>query len=247
MSDNSIIIVQNLTVYYNEKVILDQLSFNVCAGEIFIIAGASGCGKTTLLNAMVGLLQDVSGIILLDGDDIINVNYKIKQKILNKIGVMYQSGALFGSLSLLENVMFPLEELSNIPHDAARIIAISKLKVVGLGDFIEYTPSEISGGMQKRAAIARAMVLDPKIIFLDEPYAGLDPMMAKQIDNLILMLSQILKVSFVVVTHELASIFNIGTRVIMLHNKEIIANESPKHLLKNCDNNIVQKFFNRQA
>lgn len=247
MTKTPIITVQNLKIWYDQKIILDGVSFNVDAGEIFLIIGGSGCGKTTLLNSMIGLHQEVSGKISVGGDDITNASDELKRKMLKKIGVMYQGGALFGSLTLLENVMFPLEELSNLPKDAIKAIATSKLETVGLGDFVDYMPTEISGGMQKRASIARALVFEPKIIFLDEPFSGLDPTTAAQIDKLILMLSQILKITFVVVTHELASIFNIGTRVIMLHEKKIIAEGNPRDLHKNCTNSVVHKFFNREA
>lgn len=247
MNKSPIISVRDLKAFYGDRLILDSISFDVYPGEIFLVIGGSGCGKTTLMNCIIGLHKQLNGQIFIDGDDIVAAESELKKKILKKIGVMYQLGALFGSLTLLENVMFPLEELSDIPKEIALQIAKSKLNMVGLGNFLDFMPAEISGGMQKRAAIARAMALEPKIVFLDEPVADLDPITAAQIDNLILMLSQVLNITFVTVTHELASIFKIGKRVIMLHDKKIIAQGAPQYLLENSKNEIVQKFFNRQA
>jgi phospholipid/cholesterol/gamma-HCH transport system ATP-binding protein len=242
-----IITVENLKVWYGDHSVINGINFVVYPGEIFLIIGSSGGGKTTLLRSMLGLHQELSGKILIDGADIVTSHDKMKQDILHKVGVMYQSGALFGSMTLLENVMFPLEELSNLPRDVIETIAKSKLAMVGLTEFADFMPAELSGGMQKRAAIARAMVMEPKIIFLDEPSSGLDPTTSIQLDNLILTLSQMLHITFVIVTHELASIFKIGQRVIMLHDKKIIAEGNPQVLLETCNDTVVQKFFHRQA
>jgi phospholipid/cholesterol/gamma-HCH transport system ATP-binding protein len=242
-----IIEVKKLTAWYEGRLILDDINFVVYPGEIFFIIGGSGSGKTTVLRCIVGLHDELKGSIIVDGDDIVSSFGERKVSILRKIGIAYQSNALFGSMSLLENVMFPLEEFSSLPSDAIRAIAISKLNMVGLGDFGDYMPAELSGGMQKRAAIARAMVFEPKIIFLDEPHAALDPITAAQLDSLILVLAQTLKMTFVVVSHELASIFNIGQRVIMLHDKKIIAEGDPKKLRDQSDNEIVKNFFSRHA
>jgi phospholipid/cholesterol/gamma-HCH transport system ATP-binding protein len=246
MDQKAIINVKDLSVWHDTRLTLDNLNFSIYPGEVFMIIGGSGCGKTTLLNSMIGLHEELKGKIIIDDNNIIDSPPKQKQQILKKIGVMYQSGALFGSLTLLENVMFPLEELASFPKDAIASIGLSKLELVGLSDFYDFMPAEISGGMQKRAAIARAMALEPKILFLDEPSAGLDPITAAQLDNLIIQLSQTLGMTFVIVSHELASIYAIATRVIMLHNKKIIAEGLPKEL-RNSSNTKVYNFFHRVA
>jgi phospholipid/cholesterol/gamma-HCH transport system ATP-binding protein len=242
-----IIKVQNLTVKYDQRIIINDISFTVNSGEIFVILGGSGSGKTTILNRMIGLEEPTQGNIFIDGDNIVTAFGEQRLNILKKIGVMYQSGALFGSMTILENVRLPLEEFTSLPTDAINIIAQNKLNMVGLGDFINFMPSEISGGMQKRAAIARAMALDPKILFLDEPSSGLDPVIAAQLDNLILNLARTLGITFVVISHELPSIYTIANRVIMLHDSKIIAEGDPKTLRDKCDNIFVRKFFNREA
>jgi len=245
-TDNNIIRVEHLTAQYDDRVILEDISFDVKAGEIFIILGGSGCGKTTLLQHMIGLLTPAKGNIYIDQKNIVTAEGAEHLKILEEIGVMYQSGALFGSMTLLENVRLPLEEFTDLPLEAMNIIASDKLKMVGLGDFCDYLPAEISGGMKKRAAIARAMALDPKILFMDELSAGLDPITSAQLDQLVLDLSNILGSTFVLVTHELPSIFTIGQRCIMLHDKKIIAEGNPKTLRDECDNVFVKQFFNRE-
>jgi phospholipid/cholesterol/gamma-HCH transport system ATP-binding protein len=246
---NPIITVKNLSVSYDKTLIIDAINFVVYPGEVFMIIGGSGGGKTTLLNSMIGLHEELTGNIIIDGNDITTAFDQQKHKILKKIGVMYQSGALFGSLTLLENVMFPLEELSDLPKSAIYEIALTKLAMVGLSSFADYMPAAISGGMLKRAAIARAMVLEPTILFLDEPSSGLDPVTSVQIDDLIKMLSQSLGITFVIVSHEIASIYNIATRVILLHNKKIVAEGDPKKLdQEHRDiNDPVFRFFNRRA
>lgn len=246
-AEKPIIKVQNLSIKYDERTIINNISFDVLEGEIFVILGASGSGKTTIFNRMIGLQESDSGEIIIDGENITTAFDDQKIGILRKIGVMYQSGALFGSMSLLENVCLPLEEFTDLPKEAIDIIALSKLQMVGLGNFTDYMPAEVSGGMQRRAAIARAMALDPKILFLDEPSAGLDPVTSIQLDNLIISLAQILGITFVVVSHELPSIFTIADRVVMLYDGKIIASGDPKTLRDKCDNVYVRKFFNRRA
>jgi phospholipid/cholesterol/gamma-HCH transport system ATP-binding protein len=244
----TLIRVEGFTAAYNGRVILNQLSFEVYRGEVFVILGGSGCGKSTLLKHMIGLYAPAAGTILIDGDNVATVEGQERQKLLRKFGVMYQSGALFGSMTVLDNVCLPLQEFTDLPPDAIRLIASMRLQRVGLDGFDDHMPSELSGGMQKRAAIARAMALDPQVLFLDEPSAGLDPITSAELDDLILSLARSLKITFVIVSHELASIFAIADRVIMLDKsaKGIVATGKPQELRDLSDNPWVRQFFSRQ-
>lgn len=245
----TIINVTDFTAAYGDNVIIDNITFDVFKGEKFVILGGSGCGKTTLLKHMIGLYRPASGSILIEGQDIAQAEGSERIDILKNIGVAYQLGALFGSMTVIENVMLPLEQYTDLKKKSIELIAKMKLNLVGLSGSENKSPSELSGGMIKRAALARAMALDPDILFLDEPSAGLDPITSAELDQLINQLAKSLGVTFVIVTHELNSIYNIADRVIMLDKsiKGIIATGDPGYLRDNSEIPVVQKFFKRQT
>ena len=249
MNSDSIITVEKMTARYGDVLVLDALSFEVKRGEIFVILGGSGCGKSTLLKHMIGLYEPYAGDVRIGGVSVVTTQGAARDALIRRFGVMYQSGALFGSMTLLENICLPLEEFTDLGQEARELIARMKLSLVGLADYAHHMPSAISGGMKKRAAIARAMALDPEILFLDEPSAGLDPITADDLDELIIKLSRTLGITFVVVTHELPSIYKIADRVIMLdaRTKKIIAEGNPTELRETSDNEWVRNFFNRKG
>lgn len=238
---------ENISVRYNNEYVLQNVSFAVNRGEIFFIAGRSGCGKSTLLRQIIGIEMPTEGRIMVEGEDLINSYSKKRQEILKKFGVMFQSGGLLASLSIGENIELVLEKYTNLSKDEIKELTLLKLGLVGLAEFYDYYPSEISGGMKKRAAIARALALDPSILCLDEPSSGLDPVTSAALDLLVKELNKSLKTTVIVVSHDLSSIMNIAERVLMLdrETRGIIAIGSPSELKEKKEDEKIHKFFNR--
>ena len=249
MAGDSIISVKNLDMGYGSFILMKDLNFTVQRGDVFIIMGGSGCGKSTLLKILIGLKDPLKGEVLYNGVSFWDVELAKRQEIMKRFGILYQSGALWSSMTLAENVILPLEQYTSLSQPQMREIASLKLSLVGLAGFEEFYPSEISGGMRKRAGIARAMALDPDILFFDEPSAGLDPVSARLLDDLILELRESLGTTIVVVTHELASIFMIGNNSVYLdvNTRTMTANGDPKRLLAESKDPTVRKFLTRGA
>ncbi len=241
------IIVEDLTMAYGDFLIQRDLTFTINKGDIFIVMGGSGCGKSTLLRHLVGLQRPAKGKVLYGDVSFWDVEPEERETIMRSFGILYQSGALWSSLTLGENISLPLQQYTNLAPARIREIAALKLSLVGLSGFEEFYPSEISGGMKKRAGLARAMALDPEILFFDEPSAGLDPISAHLLDELILELRESLGATVVIVTHELASIFAIGNNSVFLdpETKTMIAQGDPKKLLDESKDPKVISFLTR--
>jgi phospholipid/cholesterol/gamma-HCH transport system ATP-binding protein len=243
-----VIVVDQLTARFGDNTILERVSFQVNRGEILVILGGSGCGKSTMLKHLIGLYQPAAGKVLINGVDINTDDDRILHKVRMDLGVLFQSGALFGSMTLAENVSLPIYEYTNLDPDTIELIVRMKLGLVSLAGYENHLPSELSGGMKKRAGLARAMALDPTILFFDEPSAGLDPITSAELDNLIKSINAGMGTTMVIVTHELESIFNIAHRVIMLDKSAqgIIAEGDPRELKDHSTDPRVLNFFNRR-
>jgi phospholipid/cholesterol/gamma-HCH transport system ATP-binding protein len=241
------IVVQDLTMAYGSFVVQRDLTFTINRGDIFIIMGGSGCGKSTLMRHMVGLKAPAKGQVLYEGVSFWDTDPSDREQFMRKIGISYQSGALWSSMTLAENIALPLQEFTDLSREQIHEIVSLKLSLVGLAGFDDYYPSEISGGMQKRMGLARAIALDPEIVFFDEPSAGLDPISARLLDDLILELSESLGTTVIIVTHDLASIFAIGNNSVFLDpdTKTMIAVGDPKKLRDESKNPTIHKFLTR--
>jgi phospholipid/cholesterol/gamma-HCH transport system ATP-binding protein len=232
---------------YGDFVVMRDLSFSIGRGDIFVIMGGSGCGKSTLLRHMIGLVEPARGEVLYRGESFTRADPERRRRMLQRVGVLYQRGALWSSMTLAENVGIPLEEYTDLDRAEIREVARLKLALVGLKGFEDYYPNQISGGMQKRAGLARAMALDPEVLFFDEPSAGLDPISSRLLDELILQLRDSLGATVVVVTHELASIFTIGDNSVFLdaEARTMIATGNPRDLLEHSTDPRVRRFLTR--
>lgn len=244
----SIIEVQRLTAGYGDDVILKDVSFEVFSGEILVIAGGSGSGKSTLLRHMIGLSSPSSGRVVINGIDITNGSEEDLARMRRGLGVLFQSGALLGSMTIEENIALPLSEYTGLSWSAIETMVRLKLSMVGLDGYEGHFPAELSGGMKKRAGIARAMALDPPVLFLDEPFAGLDPVTSAELDLLIKRINRGMGTTMVIISHELESIFDIAQRIVMLDKskKGIIATGDPRELRDNSPDLRVRNFLNRK-
>jgi len=242
-----IIRVENVTMAYGDYVVMRDLTFQINRGDVFIIMGGSGCGKSTMMRHLIGLEEPAQGDIFYGETNFTRADGEERNALLRRFGVMYQGGALWSSMTLAQNVAMPLEQYTRLSPAQIRSNVAYKLSLVGLSGFEEFYPSQISGGMNKRAGIARAMALDPEILFLDEPSAGLDPVSAERLDELILELREYLNSTVVIVTHELASIFAIGNNSVFLdaERKTLGAIGDPKELKDHCPDASVRRFLNR--
>lgn len=241
------ITIRNLTMAYGDFVVMRDLDFTINAGDIFIIMGGSGCGKSTLLKHMIGLKKPVRGEVLYNEVSFWDSDREKREQMMRGFGILYQSGALWSSMTLAENIGLPLQQYTNLNEAKIRALVDLKLSLVGLAGFEEFYPAEISGGMRKRAGLARAIALDPKILFFDEPSAGLDPVSSRRLDDLILQLRDSLDATVVIVTHELASIFAIGDNSVFLdsESRAMLATGDPHTMLAENQDPRIQTFLRR--
>lgn len=246
---NAPIVVEDVTMAYGAFVVQKNLNFKIERGDIFVIMGGSGCGKSTVMRALISMLAPSKGRVWFEGQSLWEIDEHARRALMQHTGIVFQSGGLWSSMTLADNICLPLGEYTDLSAKDARDVARLKLALVGLAGFEDFYPSEISGGMQRRAGVARALALDPEILFFDEPSAGLDPISSWRLDDLILELRDSLGATIVVVTHELASIFTIGTNSIVLdtETKTQIATGDPRWLRDHSDNAGVRAFLNRGA
>jgi len=249
LENDPIIAVENLAASFGDNTVFTDVSFQVRRAEVLVVAGESGCGKSTLLKIMIGLQKPSFGRVYFQGVDIIDADEKQLNHYRRNIGVLFQSSALFSSMTIGENIALPLYEYTDLDSETIELIVRMKLGMVNLTGYENHYPSELSGGMKKRAGIARAMALDPAVLFFDELSAGLDPVTAAELDDLILRTNQALGATMIIVTHELESIFKISDRIIMLDKKagRIIAEGNPKDMKEKATDPRVRNFFLRQA
>ena len=241
-SARPVIEVKNLVQRFGDRTVLEDVSISMPAGKITAIMGGSGCGKTTCLRNLIGLLQPTAGEIWVDGKNIVGLSEDEMNEVRRKFGMLFQSSALFNSMTVGENVAVPLKEHTDLSWEIIRIIVRVKLELVGLTGFEDFMPHQISGGMKKRVALARAIALDPKIVFYDEPGAGLDPITASMIDRLILDLSKKLNITSVVVTHEMKSAFRIADQIVILYKGKVLQTGTPQEI-QNSKDSYVQQFI----
>ena len=234
--------VRNLVAHYDEHLVLDRISFDVMPGETMVILGESGCGKSTLLRCLIGLHEPTEGEILINGQDIARISSEELDNIRKKFGVLFQSAALFNSMTIGDNVELPLKEHTKLDESVIKIMVKIKLELVGLTGAESLLPSQLSGGMKKRAGLARALAMDPEILFFDEPSAGLDPRVSADIDSLILKLKRAFHITMVIVTHEISSAFAIADRIAMVHKGKLLFCGTPEEM-RNSQSELVRKFL----
>jgi phospholipid/cholesterol/gamma-HCH transport system ATP-binding protein len=247
IASDAAIVVENVDIAYGSFVVQRDLNFTIRRGEIFVIMGGSGCGKSTVMRCLTGLKAPARGRVLIDGTSFWDAAPAERERLARNFGIVYQSGALWSSMTLAENIALPLGEYTPLSPAEIRDVASLKLALVGLAGFEDYYPSEISGGMRKRAGVARALALDPEYLFFDEPSAGLDPISSRRLDDLILELRDSLGATVVMVTHELPSIFAIGNNSVFIdpETRSQLATGDPHRLLEECDDPKVQQFLRR--
>ena len=245
-SERNFISVENLTLGYGGRAVVENLNFNINAGDIFVIMGLSGCGKSTIMRSIVGLNKPMSGRVIVGGTDLWAISEHEREKIIETFGVSYQSGALFSSMTFGENVALPMEMKTNMSRKEIIDEVHKKLQLVGLDGYENVYPADASGGMIKRAALARALALNPRALFFDEPSAGLDPVRSQQLDNLIMEINKKLGTTIVMVTHELASIMSIATNSVYIGNRTALATGAPKKILQTTKNKEIIEFLTRK-